>query len=156
MPRPSSGSEPKKARQIGLPYPSTRGRMRVRCATRPALSPRALIPAPCFEWLTQARSKTYHRKRQKVLQSAYMNSPLLRQLTALGKGIRVKRGSRDSGGRALPCGSLTGNNRCVRAQAGPVQRGNHNISFSLRPIIIQTIEQRAVQSVKFAAQPTHG
>ena len=54
MPQPTAGPKPGGAREIGLPYRAMRA-THVRRATRQALSHHALVPAPCFEWLYQAR-----------------------------------------------------------------------------------------------------
>jgi hypothetical protein len=56
--------------------------------------------------------RTYHQKTHKFAMSAYMNSPQLRQLAALAKGIQVNadRGIPAGSRRAFLCGSLVDNN----------------------------------------------
>src|SRR5262249_45865116 len=62
--------------------------MRGGTRVRGAVSPHALIPAPCFQWLAQ-HVPNLSSETPNLLLSAYMNSTRIRQLAALAKGIGV-------------------------------------------------------------------
>jgi hypothetical protein len=125
--------EPKEARQIGLPYLQEAGR------AFDALhhGPRALTP---FRHPVSSGRPKHVQKvspdTHQFLPPAYMNSPQLRQLAAVAKGIGVKAGRRMLAGsrRALLLRQLSQQQSVMcgrtRASVRLVQQGKHNFSLS--------------------------